>query len=131
MRTPSGLPALLAGLCLASVLAACDVLGQLGSTVVPLEVWNRTLDPVFLVDETGRRIDVPACGHAEAQSIDVDHVMVHTEVGYVYGFGTRGPSSQYLVLVALDGESELTTSPPLSIPACQGHPNAQPGVFLP
>ena len=128
MRTPSFV---LAGLCLATALAGCGVLDELASTVVPLEVWNRTLDPMFLVDGEGRRIDVPGCGHADAQSMDVEHVWVHTDVGYVYGFGTHGSASQYLVLVAADGESDLTTSPPLSVPPCQGHPNAQPGVFLP
>jgi hypothetical protein len=119
-----------AGLCLVlgALVAGCGIVGELSSPIVPLEVWNTTHEPIFLIDEAGRRIDVPACGHADAQLMDVSLVKVRTEVGYVYGFGTRGPEKQFLVFVAADGESDLTTIPPVAIPPCQGVPNAQPGV---
>jgi hypothetical protein len=100
-----------------------------GSTIAPIEIWNRTNVPIFLIDEAGTRIDVPACDHTEPVPLDLDHVQVRTEEGYIYGFGTRpNGAHQYLVFVALSGESELTTILPVEIPPCEGEPNVQPGV---
>jgi hypothetical protein len=101
--------------------------------IVRFEVWNRTLDDVTLTDADGTRLVVAACDHGEAEAFRVDRVRVHTEVGYVFGFGSGGlepPGRQFMVLVAADGESFPTAVAPSAIPPCAGHPDAQPGVFL-
>lgn len=121
----------------ALALAGCSsidgFLRDLNPPIVRFEVWNRTLDEVTLTDANGTRLEVPACGYAEAAAFRVDRVRVHTRVGYVNGFGSGGlepPGRQFMVLVAADGESFPTAEAPLEIPPCAGHPNAQPGVFL-
>ena len=97
--------------------------------IAPIEAWNTTTVPIFLIDRDGRRLDVPACGHAEATELRMDRVEVRTEAGYIYGFGTQPDGArQYLVFVAADGASELTTIPPVAIPPCQGRPTVQVGV---
>jgi hypothetical protein len=116
-----------AGLALASCDVARNFLGI--EPIAPLEIWNTTTEPIFLVDKDGRRIDVPACGHAEPEELRLDFVEVRTEAGYIYGFGTQPDGArQYLVFVAADGASDLTTIPPIAIPACRGRPNVQVGV---
>lgn len=119
------------------VVAGCSsvegFLRDLQSPFVRFEVWNRTLDEVTLTDSEGTRLVVPACDHAVAESLKVDRVRIHTQVGYVSGFGSRGlepTGRQFLVLVAAPGESFPTAVEPLAIPPCVGHPDAQPGVFL-
>lgn len=115
----------------ALLLAGCDVVREIVGIepIAPIEVWNTTTVPIFLVDQDGRRIDVPACGHAEPEELRLDAVEVRTEAGYIYGFGTQPDGAhQYLVFVAADGASDLTTIPPVAIPPCQGRPNVQVGV---
>jgi hypothetical protein len=121
----------------ALTLAGCSsidgFLRDLNPPIVRFEVWNRTLDDVTLTDANGKRLEVPACEHAEAAAFRVDRVRVHTKVGYVFGFGSGGlepPGRQFMVLVAADGESFPTATEPTAIPPCAGHPNSQPGVFL-
>jgi hypothetical protein len=112
-------------------LSGCDfarnILGI--EPIAPVEVWNTTTVPIFLVDKDGQRIDVPACGHAAPKALRVDMVEVRTEAGYIYGFGTQPDGArQYLIFVAVDGASELTTIPPIAIPPCRGRPNVQVGA---
>lgn len=121
----------------AAALAGCSsvdgFLRDLNPPIVRFEVWNRTLDDVVLTDGDGANLEVPACDHAVADAFRVDQVRVHTKVGYVWGFGSGGDSAtgrQYLVIVAADGESFPTPVMPIVLPACLGHPNAQPGVFI-
>ena len=119
---------------LAAVLAGCNVLRVPEvPVIVRLEVWNRTLDPMFLLDPDGRVLSVDACGDAVADQFRVNDVTVRTDAGYVFGFGSAGSgafgsAAQYLVLVAADGESFPTNDRPVALPACQGHPHFQPGV---
>ena len=119
-----------------SVLGGCSAIGGVLRTPqahsVRFEVWNRTLDAVTLTDAAGRRLEVAACDHGVADVFRIDEVRVHTNVGYVWGFGAGGndPAPQYLVIVAADGESFPTLERPAVRPPCAGHPNAQPGVFL-
>jgi hypothetical protein len=111
-------------------LAGCDVAREVLQVqpIAPIEVWNTTTEPIFLIDDDGRRIDVPACGHAESRELRLDRVQVRTAAGYIYAFGTQpAGASQYLVFVAADGESDLTTVPPVAIPPCRGRPNVQVG----
>ena len=122
---------------LAFTLVGCSEISgfirDLDPPIVRFEVWNRTLDDVTLTDERGVQLEVPACDHAVAAAFRVDLVRVHTNVGYVFGFGSGGlepPGRQFLVLIAADGESFPTATEPVEIPPCAGHPSAQPGVFL-
>jgi hypothetical protein len=98
--------------------------------VVRLEVWNRTLDPIFLVDQDGRRLDVPACGHAIAAQFHVNKVEVRTELGFYFGSGTTGAGDpghgQKMVVTASPGDSTPPGGDPAVLPPCEGHPEVQP-----
>lgn len=76
---------------LAAVVAGCGAIGDLVNpprhVLVWLEVWNRTLDPVFLLDQEGRRLDVPAWGHAVAAQFLMNRVEIRTEQGFYFGTG--------------------------------------------
>ena len=121
-------------LALASVmLAACDVVdGLVRGPDAPvygkLEVWNRTTEPLFLVDREGRRLDVPACGHAVAEQFEFHEVRVRHEDGYVLGFGGGSGTTQYLVLVARSMAMSREEFPPAALPPCAGRPEVQVGV---
>ena len=93
---------------------------------VPLEAWNRTTVPITLVDVDGRRLDVPACGHAGPLAMQMLKVEIRTGAGYVNAFGTDGSNPQYLVVVAAEGGSELSDIRPQALPPCEGVPRAQP-----
>ena len=95
---------------------------------IRLEVWNRTLEPMFLVDADGRRLDVPACEHSVATTFRVNDVRVRTEEGYFLGFGGGTGETQYLVLVADPAEMSREEFPPVAVPPCEGFPMDQPGV---
>lgn len=97
--------------------------------VVQLEVWNRTLDPIFLVDQDGRRLDVPACGHAIAAQFHVNKIEVRTEQGFYFGSGTTGAGDpgrgQSMVVTATPGDSTQPGGDPAVLPPCEGHPEVQ------
>lgn len=97
--------------------------------VVQLEVWNRTLDPIFLVDQDGRRLDVPACGYALATQFHVNKVEVRTEQGFYFGSGTTGAGDpgrgQSMVVTATPGDSTQPGGDPTVLPPCEGHPEVQ------
>lgn len=99
--------------------------------VVQLEVWNRTLDPIFLVDQDGERLDVPACGHAIATQFHVNEVEVRTEQGFYFGSGTTGAGDpgrgQRMVITATPGDATQPGQDPAVLPPCEGHPEVQPG----
>ncbi|HJP89721.1 MAG TPA: hypothetical protein VJ850_11865 [Candidatus Limnocylindrales bacterium] len=133
MRVPLPVSLAITALMLAGCSTIGDVVRNAQAPNVRFEVWNRTLDDVTITDGNGVKLEVGACGHAVANAFRVDEARVHTSVGYVFGFGVGGTANgrSYMVLVAADGESTPTVVPPTVIPPCQGHPNAQPGVFLP
>jgi hypothetical protein len=96
-------------------------------TVVDFEVWNRTLDDVWLQDGEGRMITVPACGHADAAPLAVADIELRMDAGLISSFaivGKPGPL-QYMVVVA-DGEFDPGNDPPAVLPPCAGHPNVMP-----
>lgn len=100
--------------------------------IVQLEVWNRTLDPIFLVDQDGQRLDVPACGHAIATHFHVNQVEVRTEHGFYFGSGTSGAGDtgrgQTMVITATPGDPMPDGRDPAVLPPCEGHPEVQPHV---
>jgi hypothetical protein len=113
-------------LLVASMVAGCGVFER--PLDVQLDVWNRTLDPIFLVDQLGTRLDVPACGHASAESFRVNDYKVSTESGLWFGGGEGNvsglPSHRFIIsasahdpLVSVPG-----TGPLPELPACEGHP---------
>ena len=114
----------------ALLLQGCSLLGRVdlhGPAIVRLEVWNQTLDDVFLVDPAGRLISAPACGHAEPAQIDVSRVELRIDGGRITTFGSAGMGGpQYLVVVAAEGESFPTEARPVRLPPCAGHPIAVP-----
>lgn len=125
--------AILAALTLA--LSGCtsvsDLVNPPKPVIVQLEVWNRTLDPIFVVNQTGQRLDVPACGHAIAAQFQVNQVEVRTEQGFYFGSGTSGAGDagrpQYMVITSTPGDSRDATDP-AALPPCEGHAAVQPGV---
>jgi hypothetical protein len=111
------------------VLAGCAAIEGLvqGDPIVLMEVWNQTLDDVFLIDDDGRLISVPACGHAEAALLRVDRVELRTDGGRISTFGSRGVrGSQFLIVVAAQGESFPSNQRPVALPPCAGHPTVVP-----
>lgn len=111
--------------------AIADFVSNLNPPIVRLEVWNRTLDDATLTDRNGKRLEVPACGHAIAETFRVDLVRVHTTVGYVFGFASGGEGRrQYLVLVPGQAESFPSATQPTTFRPCLDHLDSQPGVFL-
>jgi hypothetical protein len=116
--------------CLASfALSACSMLTRVPTVpaIVQLEVWNRTLDDVFLVDDQGSLISVPACGHAESAPLSVTKVELRMDAGLITTFGSSGTADpQYLVVVAAAREAFPSTRRPVALPACAGHPTVVP-----
>lgn len=103
--------------------------GQPTWTGVSLEVLNRTRLDVFLVDEGGRRIDVPACGRIRSDRLSMGGmVQVRAEAGYIFAFGTDDSTETTTFVVVLSGESEMNNVPPVAVPPCEGQPQVQPGV---
>jgi len=108
-----------------------DLVNQPKPVIVQLEVWNRTLDPIFLLDQNGQRLDVPACGHAIAAQFQVNQVEVRTEEGFYFGSGTSGAGDagrpQSMVITSTPGDAREAVDP-AALPPCEGHPEVQPGV---
>jgi hypothetical protein len=101
---------------------------------VQVEVWNRTLDPIFLVDQDGKRLDVPACGHAVAPVFHVNEWEVRTEQGRITknsegGQGGHPPNERYFIVGRrLEPVVTLPASGPLpDLPPCVGHPTVEDG----
>jgi hypothetical protein len=95
---------------------------------VKVDVWNRTLDPIFLVDQLGSRLDVPACGHASVESFRVNDYKVFTENGLWFG-GSEGnvsglPWHRFIVTASRDDPlvTVVGTGPFPELPGCEGHP---------
>jgi len=95
---------------------------------VQLDVWNRTLDPIFLVDQLGTRLDVPACDHASAVSFRVNDYKVFAETVLWFGGGEGNvsglPWHRFIVSASPHDPlvSVLGTGPLPDLPACEGHP---------
>jgi hypothetical protein len=98
----------------------------------PVEVWNRTLDPIYLLDQDGRRLDVAACGHATVARFRVNHYQVLTEGGLWFSGqvgGTGAPGRERWVIVTgpfdnLRSVEPLDAEP--SLPPCLGHATVAP-----
>ena len=124
----------IAGLVL-SALSGCTGINSLVNPpkdlYVELRVWNRTLDPIFLVDQDGQRLDVPACGHAIVNRFHVNQVEVRTERGFYFGSGTTGAGDpgrgQTMIITATPGDTR-DGQDPANLPPCEGHPEVQPDV---
>jgi hypothetical protein len=124
-------------LLLATALGGCGLIGELTGQSQPqviadVEVFNRTLEPFFLVAADGERLDVPACGDARDVDFRVERVEVRTDLGHIHTFGwaSRGPGRDRLVLVETERSDEafpLLGVPPEPLPPCVGHPVDQPG----
>ncbi|HEY8239744.1 MAG TPA: hypothetical protein VIF63_09945 [Candidatus Limnocylindrales bacterium] len=113
----------------AAVLAGCSLIDDLsrGDPIVEMEVWNQTLDDVALVDDDGRIINVPACGHADAALLRVDRVEIRMDAGRISSFASRGiRGPQFLVVVANGFDSFPTNQRPAALPPCAGHPTVVP-----
>ncbi len=123
-----------AGLILAAVaLGACDMVdtvirGRDAPVYAKVEVWNTTTEPLFLLDREGRRLDVPACGHAAADPREPHMIAVRHEDGYVMGFGSGGGETQFIILFARSRDIYHSETPPVAIPPCEGTPEVQVGV---
>lgn len=123
----------------AGTLAGCGVvdgLPRLGETrvIARLEVFNRTLEPIFLVAADGERLNVPACGRARDDTFRIDQVRVRTTDGYIRGFGVGDTtlSGRHVVVVEV-AQADLSGIPTLGpppdpLPPCRGHPQVQVGV---
>jgi hypothetical protein len=111
---------------LASIVAACGALER--PLDVQLDVWNRTVDPIYLVDQVGSRLDVPACGHASADSFRVNTYKVFTDNGQWFGGGegnvTGLPWHRFIITASAHDPlvSVLGTVPVPELPECSGHP---------
>jgi hypothetical protein len=108
-----------------------DLVNPPKPVIVQLQVWNRTLDPIFVVDQNGKRLDVPACGHAIGDQFQVNQLEVRTERGFYFGSGTSGAGDanrpQVMVITSTPGDSRAAVDP-ATLPPCEGHPEVQPGV---
>jgi hypothetical protein len=109
-------------------LSGCGWISGPAPLDVKVDVWNRTLDPIFLVDQLGTRLDVPACGHASAESFRVNAYKVFTESGEWTG-GQEGnvtglPWHRFIISASRsDPIDTVTGTGPLpELPACEGHP---------
>jgi hypothetical protein len=94
-----------------------------------LELWNRTTTDLFLVDRNGVRVDLPACGRASTNALDLSQMVeVRAEDGYVSAFGTGDLDEMTTYMVVMDGEPSMNVTPPIPpLPPCQGEPQVQPG----
>src|SRR5207249_2331923 len=100
---------------------------------VRLEVWNRTLDPVAVVDLQGKRVDVPACGFAIADVFRVNAFTVSTAAGVYQQLGEGGvvtePRERRLLVTSVLTERSryFSASDPMpKLPTCVGHPSQAP-----
>jgi len=93
------------------------------------EVWNRTLDPIYLVDQDGRRLDVPACGYAVAPLFRVNEYAVWSDAGRYFRNTVGGPGNPAAErLIVLSPRIEPSVHVPSSglipqLPPCEGHPH--------
>jgi hypothetical protein len=113
-------------LLLSLCLSACGLIGD-PPIYVQVEVWNRTLDPIWLIDQDGERLDVPACGNAFAPRFRVNLYAIWFDKGrYVQrqeGGGARPPNERIAVLSPrMSPILDLPASGPLpELPPCEGH----------
>jgi hypothetical protein len=112
----------------AFIAAGCGAFERNIPIDVQLDVWNRTLDPIFLVDQLGTRLDVPACGHASAVSFRVNDYKVFAENVPWFG-GQEGnvsgrPWHRFIISASAQDPIVLVmeTAPLPELPACEGHP---------
>jgi hypothetical protein len=118
-------------LVLSLCLAGCGSAAGPASNFVQIQVWNRTLDPIYLLDHDGKRVNVPACGQAFAPSFHVDQWAVWTDNGrYVarQEGGQARPSVERFFVLSPRQEPivDVSASDPLpSLPPCEGHPTVE------
>lgn len=98
---------------------------------VQVEVWNRTLDPIYVLDQDGKRLDVPACGHAVAPIFRVNEYAVWSDAGRYFrsSVGGQGPNTaeRFIVLSPrMEPSVHVAASDPLpKLPPCEGHPTLE------
>lgn len=96
-----------------------------------VEVWNRTLDHIYLLDQDGKRLDVPACGNAAAAGFRVNEWAIWTEQGRYIARQEGGqggpPNERIFVLSPRDSPiMDVPASGPLpELPPCEGHPTVE------
>lgn len=94
-----------------------------------LAVWNWTFLPLFLLDEDGDRVELPAC-----QKVDLDgfgrQFEVRAATGYVMTIGLDGPQDGVTTFVVIGSRDEyVSNAPPAEpMPPCEGAPQVQVGV---
>lgn len=97
---------------------------------VRVEVWNQTLDPIFLVDQQGTRLDVAACGFAAIPSFRINAFQVFTDRGLWFSHEVHGsglPAQRYIISATPgflpDYLAEVSAGEPApSLPPCANHP---------
>jgi hypothetical protein len=114
-------------------IAGCDIVDRIvrgpdAPVYAKVEVWNTTTEPLFLLDREGRRLDIPACGHAAADPLEQHMIEVRHETGYVMGFGSGGSETQFIILFSVSSDIYHSQIPPVAIPPCRGVPEIQVGV---
>jgi hypothetical protein len=133
---PSGLTgsserALIAGKCTTPSMPPGQF--QRGSEMVwaghQLSVWNWTTLPLFIVDQEGRRVELPPC-----EKIGIDDYGREFEVraadGYVMAIGLDVPQEGVTTFVVIGSrDSYVNNAPPAEPMApCEGTPQVQVGV---
>ena len=96
-----------------------------------VEVWNRTLDPIWLIDQDGKRFDVGPCGYAAAASFRVNEYAVWSKAGRYFRSETGGPGpyrDQRLIVLSPSKNLSMSLAPldlfpPM--PPCEGHPTEE------
>jgi hypothetical protein len=111
----------------AAVVAACGP----PAGYAQVEVWNRTLSRIWLIDQDGKRLDVAACGYAITPAFRVNRYDVWSDAGHYFRTETGGPgpyrNERLIVLSPSKGMSlglaPLDTFP--AMPRCEGHPTLE------
>ena len=116
-------------LLVAVAMAGCGLVER--PIMIQVEVWNRTLDPIWLIDQDGRRLDVPACGHAFAPTFRINEYGVWFEQGRYLAGGVGGqgvPPNERIFVLSPRQEAVVfvpASGPLPELPPCEGHPTVE------
>lgn len=123
--------ALAAGECVAA--AVPDDQFQPGNDAVwaghQVMVWNWTKRPLFLLDDDGHRVDLPACTKIALDDFAREFA-VRAANGYVMSIGLDGPYDGVTTFVVIGSrDAYVNNAPPAEpMPPCEGEPQVQVGV---